>query len=234
MKSKFLPLLLATIFATAMLPGVAFADTYVGSFTDKNGARVDAYEDDAGENWFIVTNKDGTVYTIGVGNPDPNGSGKTGPSSAGDVQNLLKKVKNAYAPKKNAEQTIIGKYMNASGKGFAPHGNPGDTGYGDKGAPTLKTDGPTKAEIDRANAAKATANFNAKTGNNMNNDMSGGLGGGGEGPGFNKGGKGGGKGGSGDNSSYTDGQNKTIGKTESLGPKPEVVNPPISRGKKTN
>ena len=232
MKSKLLPLLFAAIFSSAVLPGIAFADTYVGSFTDSLGARVDAFEDDAGENWFLVTNKDGTTYTIGVGNPNPDGNGKSGPTSAGDIQNLLKKVKNSYSVKKNAEQTVIGKYMNAKGQGFAPHGNPGDTGYGDKGAPSPKASGPTKDEIDRANAAKATANANTKAGNNMNGDMSGGLGGSGEGPSFNKGGKGGGKGNSGDGSSYKDGQNKTIGKTESLGPKPEVVNPPVTQGKK--
>lgn len=230
MKTKLSALLLSAFLSTiAVLPSTAWADLYVGSWLDNKGQRVDAYEDDQGDNWFIVYGKDGTIYVIGAGNPNPDGSGKTGPSSAADVANLLKKVRNAYAPKKNPEQTVIGKYMSRSGQGFAPRGNPGDTGYGDKGAPTPGgNSGPTKAELDRIRADKNAVNVNAKAGNNMNNDMSGGLGGGGEGPGFSTGGKGGKKGSS-DGSSYTDGQNKTIGKTESLGPKPEVVNPPVMK-----
>ena len=121
MKSKLLTLLIAATLSTAaLIPSVALADIYVGSWSGSTpGSRVDAYEDDKGKNWFIETSADGTILiSYGLdGNPNPDGP-NTGPISAAEVQNLLKKVKNAYAPKKNAEQTVIGKYINRAGKGF--------------------------------------------------------------------------------------------------------------------
>ena len=115
------------------------------------------------------------------------------------------------------------------GGGLGPRYNPSDddNGHGHGDAPTHSMEvKKTQAEI---NQEIATANEIARELANIGGAMGDGDEGGGESPtGANKNGNGSGKDPGDDQGDYTEGQNKTVGKTEKdlLGAKPDVVNPP--------
>src|SRR4029078_12662056 len=125
----------------------------------------------------------------------------------------------------------LGKWINQGGHGFNPKGNPGgdDSGKGHGSTPVNSNEGPKKSIKDIVSLLKAQ-NHLAKELAILQTAMGTGEEGGSESkPDVGPQGKG--KGGKIDDGG--DGKNHTIGKLESLGPKPELVNPPPkSRGGK--
>jgi hypothetical protein len=116
--------------------------------------------------------------------------------------------------------------MNRQGKGFNPRGNPGDDTSHDKGpsAPHNGSDDYKKTP-EQLEQEQRQKNMDARTRANMKGGMADGSEGGTENaPGADNHGKGKNNGGS-DDSSYKDHQNKTVGKTYDLGPRPDLINP---------
>ncbi len=230
MKRRFRTIGLAVAAAALLAVGVAAAPSPVRA-EDKldewidpdNGDVIELYSD-KGKAMMVVHHDDGSIEVWHESNPNPDDNGKG--TSRPDVASLLKKARLAYKVHKNAEDTPLGAWTTQGGKGRGPHWNPGDDqgNHGPSGAPDHSGDY-NKTAKEKAAELRAR-NAQAKRLNTIGGSMGSGEEGGGENaPGLGNHGKS--NGGSGDDSaSYKDGQNKTIGRTESLGPKPEVVNPP--------
>ena len=215
----------ATAFvAITSAPAPALAEDKISEWIDdETGDVIELYSDN-GKAMMVVHHADGGIEVWHESNPNPDDNGKG--TSRPDVKALLKLAHLAYKVHKNAEDTPLGAWTTEGGKGRGPHWNPGDDqgNNGPGGAPNHSGDYSETAK-EKADQIKA-ANAKAATLNRIGGSMGSGDEGGSENaPGL--GNHGGGKGGSGNGSgSYQDRQNKTIGKTESLGPHPEVVNPP--------
>ena len=210
--------------AIASAPAPAHAEDKISEWIDDETGDVIELYSDKGKAMMVVTHSDGSVEVWHESNPNPDDNGKG--TSKPDVAALLRLSHLAYKVHKNAEDTPLGTWTTQGGKGRGPHWNPGDDqgNHGPGSAPDHSGDYNQTAK-ERAEQLRV-ANAHAKALNTIGGSMGSGEEGGGENaPGL--GNHGSGKGGSGDGSgSYKDRQNKTIGKTESLGPHPEVVNPP--------
>lgn len=202
-----------------------YADKKVGEYIDPDDGTV--FEVFDGKDRWVVfwhdqKGKSGSFYISKGGNPNPEDNGKG--ISKPDVEQLLKNAN--YKTHTNVENTPLGGILNKQGKGFNPRGNPGDDISHDKGpgrphngADDYKKSAKQIADEQRLKNMDARANYNGKTG------MGDGSEGGGESPiGPGNHGKGKNNGG-GDGSSYKDHQNKNVGQTYDLGPKPEYINP---------
>jgi hypothetical protein len=221
----------------------AHANGKVGEYIGDDGTVYEAYE---GDDWYVIfyTRKNGEkgeFYVPKDGNPDPDGSSKG--TSKPDVKELLKKAGVKYDVHKNPENTPLGGILNGQGKGFNPRGNPGDDTSHDKG-PSAPHDGSAdyKKTPKQLEQERAQMNMDARIRGNMKGGMYDGTEGGSEsptGPGNHDKGK---NNGGSDDSSYKDHQNKNVGKTYDLGPRPDLINPnpgdPTSKGivspRKTN
>jgi len=232
----------AMLLGTTMLSAPAFADTQIWEELNDDGSVTVLYKSADGSIWALMYEKDGSVHAYipgGESNPDDTSTGKGSHSDRPDVIGMIKSGKATYTIKiAPADSAELISHLSGDG-GLGPHYNPGDTdnGQGPGAAPThsmevKKTQAEIKAQI-------ATLNAVAKALAVLDTSMGSGDEGSGEGPtGFNKGGGKGGK--PDDNGNYSEGQNKTIGKTEKdlLGPRPAVVNPPhlnkVGRTSKTS
>jgi hypothetical protein len=218
--------------ATALLTP-AVADKLIFSDLEDDGSVTELYQSDDGHIWAIFISADGKTYTVyDPSNPNPDGdeTGAGSHSSKPDVVGMIKsgdatyKVRLAPADSPELMSHLRGVL---DGGGLGPHYNPGDddNGRGPGSAPShgmevKKTDAEIRQEI-------AVANEIAGELATLAGSMGDGSEGSGESPtGFNKSGSPGGTGD--DQGNYTEGQNKTVGKTEKdlLGAKPELVNPP--------
>jgi hypothetical protein len=223
----------AVVFGTTALLTPAVADKLIFSDLEDDGSVTELYQSADGHIWAIFISADGKTYTVyDPSNPNPDGdeTGAGTHSSKPDVVGMIKSGEATYtvrlAPADSPE--LMAQLRSVlDGGGLGPHYNPGDddNGRGPGSAPThsmevKKTDAEIHQEIVVANEiAGELATLGAAMGDGSE--------GGGESPtGFNKSGSPGGTGG--DEGNYTEGQNKTVGKTEKdlLGAKPEVVNPP--------
>jgi hypothetical protein len=197
-------------------------DKKIGEYLDdEDGTVYEVFKDREGKFYAIVHYRNGKKGYIDIGNPNPeDGKGSAKP----DVKEMVKKAK--YNVEKNPESTPLGGILNSQGKGFNPRGNPGDDTSHDKG-PSTPHDGASdykKSAKQRAQEVQMK-NMDARTNYNTKTGMGDGSEGGGEAP-IGPGSHGKGKNNdSGDKSSYKDHQNKTVGKTYDLGPKPEYINP---------
>jgi len=220
----------ATLLGTTMLSAPAFADQQIWEELNDDGSVTVLYKNDQGGIWALIYEKDGSYHAYIPGaedNPDDTATGKGSHSDMPDVIGLIKSGKATYTIKiAPADSSELISHLSGDG-GLGPHYNPGDSdnGQGPGAAPThsmvvKKTQAEINEQIHMLNeVAKALATLGTSMGSGDE--------GGGESPtGFNKGGNTGGK--PDDNGNYSEGQNKTIGKTETdlLGPRPAVVNPP--------
>ncbi|MGZ3408799.1 MAG: hypothetical protein ACXWJW_04940 [Xanthobacteraceae bacterium] len=229
-------LLGTTAIASTLVPVVAHADddsewVEVNHGADSNGNEVVAYRNKNDPSlalrWYFWA--DGTSEKIiskegADPGPDDNGKGTGKP----DIAQLIKDGVITYAVKKNPEQTQLGKLITENGDGFAPHGNPGDqdNNNGPSGAPHRDTS--TSLTAKEKTSLIKTINTIAKDQHITGTSMLGEEGGSENAPGFEN--HGSGKNTSSNTRSNSDNRNHTIGKTMSLGPKPEVVNPPLKAG----
>jgi hypothetical protein len=227
MKKNLLTLLCVALLSLgAVASAPVFADSKVGEYLGDDGTVYEAYE---GKTHYVIfwTTKDGKTGSFHVpkdGNPDPDGDGKG--IGKKDVAGMLKKAIADYEVKKNAESTPLGDRLNKQGKGFNPRGNPGDDISHDKG-PSAPHNGADdyKKTAKQLEEEKRLMNMDARAKNRIGNSMGDGTEGGNEtapGPGNHGSGK---KGGGDDSNSYKDHQNKNVGKTYDLGPRPDLINP---------
>jgi hypothetical protein len=191
-------------------------------------------DNEDGHFWCIFVSADRTVYTVydpTNPNPEDTAAGPGSHSDKPDVAGLIKSGAATYtvhiAPADSPE--LMAHLQGAIGDagGLGPHYNPSDDDNGSgPGAASTHSLGVTKTpdEIrEQIRVANEIANELATLGSSMGDGDEGG----GESPtGFNKDGSPGGTGN--DDGDYTEGQNKSVGKTEKdlLGAKPEYVNPP--------
>jgi len=150
-----------------------------------------------------------------------------------DINALLKKVKGVTLQiNQMPEKTPLGKWLDSEGGGFVPHWNPGDddSGKGPGNPPQKNTGGLTAQQL------KAYAKLMNLAARELN-DIGGSMGGYGDvgdsTPGLptnknNNGNNGRGKGG-GNGSDNNNGKRKYLGSDLSLGPRPDLVNPPHSK-----
>lgn len=224
----------ALLLGTTMLSAPARAEWIDGDVhVDDNGdTLIWMYETDT-QKWALwVTHPDNT-NDIWEGDEDSNPNPEetsTGPGSHSDkpdVIGLIKSGKATYtvhlAPLDSAE------FMShiKGGDGLGPHYNPGDQddGHGPGSAPVhsmtvKKTAAEIRSELAALNAMADALQIIETSMGSGDEDGS---------ESANGPGKGNGKGGKVDDSgNYTEGQNKTVGKTEKdlLGAHPEVINPP--------
>jgi hypothetical protein len=186
---------------------------------------------DPNSKWLLVEiwKKDGTVSVTKYkpsGDPGPDDNSNKG-LEVPDIAAMLAKSKIAYKVTVNPENTPLSKLITGDGFGLGPHGNPGDqdTNNGPTAAPVrTETVSKTAAEI---KLEIRTLNQIARDLQSLATSMGSGDEGAGEtAPGFNRKNNGNNGGGVDKNGNYTEHRNKTIGKTESLGPFPQLVNPP--------
>jgi hypothetical protein len=155
-----------------------------------------------------------------------------------DVVALLKKVKGVtFDIPQMPDQTPLGKFIDGGGAGFVPHWNPGDddNGKGPGNTPTNNADkGPTAKQLaELANRVNVDARQLQGIAGSMGeveglaNENAPGV------PANKNGGSKGRSGGSGDGSGNgsdnNSGKNKYLGTDLSLGPRPDLVNPPHSK-----
>ncbi len=229
---------LALLLAAAMpgAPAHAGDDGWVpwDTSTDPDGTVVTIFYNQYDKSFFrfVYVTTDGTVFehTIEVkGGGDPSPDDATGRGTEPlNVAGLIASGKITYKVRANVEDSKLGEWIDRDGGGGQPHWNPGDqdTGTGPGGPPKSDTGiGLTPKEL-----AERVRQINvaARSMDIIGRGMADGLEGGNEGPQGVPTNKGGGSGKSNNNGQrpYTDNQNKTIGKTEKLGPKPELINPP--------
>jgi len=230
----FIAAAFAMLLGSTALSTAASADSRIcfTVYDDEDGTVTTVYQDNEdGHYWLIEISADGNTYTVYDSNPNPNddATGKGSHSDKPDVVGLLKSGAATYTVKiAPADSPELMAHLQSvlNGAGLGPHYNPGDDDNrnGPGAAPThsmtvRKTDAEIRSEI-------ATANEIANALANLEGSMGDGDEGSGEGPnGFNKNGPGNP---GDDDGNYTEGQDKTVGKTEKdlLGPKPEYVNPP--------
>jgi hypothetical protein len=247
-------LLATTAIGTAVLPTTARADwDELGTWTGNNGTTVTVYQNDDGKYATIAENSkgaaisftDAAAYTImqragfkwkSDPGPDDNGKG----TEPVDVAGLIAKGLITYQVKVNAENTPLAKWLDSQGGGFVPHWNPGDDS-GDKGpskTPTVNTGGPTEKQLQ---SLARLMNEAVKDINSLGQSM-GDVGdiGSENAPGLptnkssNTGYKPGKTDGDGNRNNSgknnDNGKNKFLGRSfDSLGPRPDLVNPPHSR-----
>jgi hypothetical protein len=225
--AALLALLLATSLPSA--PAVADDDQWVpwNTSTDNDGETTTIFYNKEAPNWlfhFVSVEKDGTTweydYVLGGSNPNPDDSKGIEPVN---VPGLIKSGRITYKVFVNPESSPLGKFITPSGGGFGPHSNPGgeDGGKGHGTVPVHSNEGPKKSLKEIASLIQAQ-NRIAKALIILETSMGGEEGSGESKPTPNK--KGGKKGGK--VSDKGDNKPKHLGETESLGPKPEVVNPP--------
>jgi hypothetical protein len=218
------------------------------SWTGSDGTTFSLYwqEGSDGKSHFAVYwEKDGIAHVniddavtaavidkIAASNPNPDGSSKgTEPI---DVAALLKKTKGlALAEGIAPEDSPLAKWITADGFGYAAHGNPGDTDGGNKGpglTPKIGAAGglTPKQQAARNRLINELAKSNIQIGQTMGTGDEGGL----EsaptiGP-NNGGGKGKGTG-SGNGNGPGSNKVKYVQNGEALGPRPDLVNPPLRK-----
>ena len=232
----------AALLAAGLLAVPAHADKLIFQDLEDDGGVTMLYESDDGHIWALFADKDGN-YTVfdpsGDSNPDDTSTGKGSHADQPDVAELIKNGADIHVRIAPADSPELLAHMRGSfggDNGPAPHWNPGDddNGHGPGTPPDhSKDNGKTPEQI---RAEIATANQLARNYANWRDSMGSGEEGGTEtwgGP--NK--KGSPTGGNNDNkpndkdddqgSNDNPPDNDTLGDTLSLGPKPEVVNPPI-------
>jgi hypothetical protein len=237
---------LLLLFTLAMAPLSALADDnddttfwdQIGSWSNSAGSRLDVYQnmDDKTQLMFIRTSKDGTVGIMyatlkpsGDPGPDANSNKRIErPDVAALIRAGILRIEVRVAP---ADSAQLSKIIDANGFGFAPHGNPGDQDNTNGGPGRTPVHGTPEDA-----AGKKTPQEIAELVRAMNEvarsieSITGAMGDVGDAsenaPGFNKTGNGNNGKGVDTRGNYTENQNKTVGKTESLGPRPQYVNPP--------
>jgi hypothetical protein len=237
--------------ATTLAPSAARAWDYGGNWTGSDGSTFSLYYQvgsDGQTHFAVYYERDGKAYVNiddavvdayfdkigGGGDPSPDGNGTDQgiepPNVAGLIKDGLVTIKVRVAP---ADSPQLSQWTSANGFGFAPHGNPGDTDTGNQG-PGQPPKGNTGAGLTPKQQATLNKLINelAKSGILIGQGMGTGEEGGTESaPTLDK--TGGSKGKGGDGSGRNNGRNHTIGMTMSLGPRPDVVNPPLKAGKTT-
>jgi hypothetical protein len=228
----FAMLLGSTMLTTSAQAGVC---VFVGEDTDDDGSTTELWQDtEDGHEFIIMISADG-VYSLydPPDNPNPDDE-STGPGSHSDKPDVVKLIelggasyKVRIAPADSPE--LMAHLRGLQGGGLGPRYNPSDddNGNGPGAAPGGSME--VKKTPDEIRLQIEVANIIANERATLEGAMGDGDEGGGEGPtGFNKNGPGTGD----DDGDYTEGQNKTVGKTEKdlLGAKPEVVNPPHTSG----
>jgi hypothetical protein len=216
--------------ATFSMPAQARAIKLWEQLTDDGEVDIEFYETESKKYFMVMISAEG-VATVAIfpdeDNPEADSTGPGSHTSAPDVVHLIEVGDATYkvriVPADSAE--LLGHLKN--GGGLGPVYNPSDddngNGHGDAPDHSMEVK-KTAAEIrEQIRVANIIANDLAT----LEGSMGDGDEGGGESPtGFNTDGSPGGTGD--DEGDYTEGQNKTIGKTEKdlLGAKPDVVNPP--------
>lgn len=214
-------------------PAQAGVCIFVGEDTDDDGSTTELWRDTEDGHLFIIMVSADGEYSLydPPGDPNPE-DGTTGPGSHSDKPDVVKLIelggatyKVHIAPADSPE--LMAHLRGLQGGGLGPRYNPSDDDNGngpgpapDHGMEVKKTPAEIRLQI-------VVANIIANERATLEGSMGDGDEGSGEGPaGFNKDGSPGGTGD--DDGDYTEGQNKTVGKTEKdlLGAKPEVVNPP--------
>jgi hypothetical protein len=229
--------------ALTMLPTAtpAFAEditddvwTLSYSFTDEDGNKHEVFQSNTDENkWVDLTyvgkNKSYTIYHTGDPGPDDSSKG----SEPVDVVALIEAGLVTYKVRANPEDTPLGKWLTRDGSGAGPRINPGDEGdsKGPGSTPVVNRAGPTAAQIrSYIKAMNIAARELQQIGVAMG-DVEGLSGE--EAPSVTGHGNGRGNG-SGKNNGdgpnpNGNGKNKYLGSGfDSLGPRPQFVNPPHS------
>jgi hypothetical protein len=241
-------LLAVTTVATMVAPTVARADwEQLGSWSGSDSTTYTVYQDDDGK--FAVYVDKGSTANVYFSNdlawfvmfkqgfkwsdpgPEDNGKGTDKP----DVVSMLKKVKGfTINVPQMPEKTPLGKWLDSGGAGFVPHWNPGDDdGKGPGRTPGNNVTGPTAKQLA---AAARIRNEDVRELNAIGGSM-GDVGdlSGESAPGLpsdkNSGSSGRGSGGNGNGSDNNSGKRKYLGTDESLGPRPDLVNPPHKTAK---
>jgi hypothetical protein len=226
---------LALLLGTAMLPAMVATPASagwdeIGTGHNKQGDTVTYYQND--KTIVVCWEHDGVLHIVfidtGKSDPDPNStsSGKGTRTDKPDVAALIKQgvitINVHVAPADSAE---LSKLISTNGSGLGPHGNPGDQD-------TVSGPGRTPVHSDTVDKTTKEIAQATRVMNQVARDLEGiatamGDADSGEGPTTanknNNGNNGHGVSKVGD---YTEGQNKTLGKTESLGAFPQLVNPP--------
>ena len=245
-----LALLLGTaVVTTTMVPTPANAEedadkdwTYVNTINCKDGTVQVTYQKD--DKLLVeLWKKDGTLTTITYKNGQKRSGEESGTDDAVgtgsrtepiDVAGLIAKgLITIVNIKANPENTPLAKFIDADGGGLIPHYDPSyDDNKGRPGLPKVNdTDGgltaKQKSEIIRL------VNATAKSLEGVSTSMGDGVDalGGESAPGLptNKNGRGKGTG-SGNGADNNNGKKKYLGSDLSLGPRPDLVNPPHSKG----
>jgi len=231
---------LALLLGTTMLSAPAFAEDWKDIFSSvsKNGTITIVSQDQDEKSHFYVWKyyADGTVkgydYYESI-YPGPEDT--TQANDKPDVAGAIRKGSITYKVRVNPENTPLGQWMHSQGLGAVPHWNPGDQEDGKgPGQPPQGGDpnwGPGAKDLTPAQQAALAERVNliakelAAIGNSMGDGFEG-LGSESK-PTLNKHGSGHGKGkGDGDGNSDNKYKNRGGGEAATLGPRPELVNPP--------
>jgi hypothetical protein len=231
---------LALLLSTTMSPAPAFAENWKDIFSsvDKNGTITIWSQDQDEKSHFYIWKyyADGTIKgydkyeTVYPGPEDT-----TQATDKPDVAGAIKKGLISYEVHVNPENTPLGQWMHRQGLGATPYWNPGDQ-EGGKGSGRPPKGGdpngePGGKDLTPAQQAALAEHINliakqlAAIGNSMGDGFEA-LGGESK-PTPNKHGSGHGKG-SGDGSGNSDNKykNRGGGEAATLGPRPDLVNPP--------
>jgi hypothetical protein len=218
--------------------GVGQSDdwTETGEDVTDDGTVIVDYERANGQHGTWIWFANGKVLWLETEVPGKAGapSGDPGPddSSKGtepiNVAELIAKGKVKYQVKLSPESTPLGKWLDSEGAGVVPHWYPGDDGdnKGPGKTPTVKLGGPTakqKAAFAKLmnELAKQAQSFGASMGDVADSSE--------EAPSYSSRGKSSGKNNSDGPNPNNNGKNKYLGSGfDTLGPHPELVNPPHS------
>jgi hypothetical protein len=231
--------------STTILTTAAYADENDWepwqTWTESDGTVVTAFVNPNDRDFILLVEvwKDGSVAThiqdiSGKSDPGPDDNGKG--TEPVNVAGLIAKGRVKYQVKANPENTPLASWIDSEGGGATPHWNPGDDtdNKGPGNAPTINTGGPTEKQKQSFaklmnEAAKQVQAFGTSMGGDVDalgNENAPGL------P-VNKNGNSGGKGNTNNGTDNNSGKRKTFGSDMSLGPRPDLVNPPHSKSLNT-